>query len=252
VGHLFGEAEDGRIPVVGITGSKGASLIARLVGALVHLTGKHTGVVSSEGLFLDQRLVSGADAVNWEAGQRLLINRTVQAAVFESNARMILTDGLAYDKCAVGVVTDMDGHEVLGEFYITDADGMANVVRTQVDVILPDGVAVLNAANAAVAELAELCDGKVIFYAADPTLPVIVAHRATGERAVILRDGKVVLADGSRETALLSLTALKPGAASDPESVLAAVAATWALGVPADLIGAGLRTVDPQPKKAAR
>ncbi|MES2316707.1 MAG: cyanophycin synthetase [Pseudomonadota bacterium] len=250
VAHLFGQAENGRIPIVGITGSQGTSLIARLVGALVHLTGKHTGVVSSEGLFLDQRLVSSVDAINWEAGQRLLINRTVQAAVFESNARMILTDGLAYDKCSVGVVTDMDGHEVLGEYYITDADGMANVVRTQVDVILPDGVAVLNGSNPAVVELAELCDGEVIFYAADPALPLIVAHRAAGKRAVILRDGKVVLADGSRETALVSLTSLKAGAGSDSDSLLAAVAATWALGVPADLIGAGLRTFDPQANKA--
>jgi cyanophycin synthetase len=250
IGHLFDELENGRIPIVGITGSQGTSLIAGLVGCLVHLSGKHTGVVSSDGLFLDQRLVSGANAINWEAGQRLLINRTVQAAVFESNARMILTDGLAYDKCAVGVVTDMDGHEVLGEFYINDADGMANVVRTQVDVILPDGVAVLNAANEAVVELAELCDGKVIFYAADASLPTIVAHLGAGERAVILRDGKVVLADGAVETTLLSLASMKAGAAEQPESVLAAVAATWALGVPADLIGAGLRKYDPQPKKA--
>jgi cyanophycin synthetase len=249
VGHLFGAAESGRIPIVGITGSRGASLIAKLVGCLVHLTGKHTGVVSSEGLFLDQRLVSGANAVNWEAGQRLLINRTVQAAVFESNARMILTDGLAYDKCAVGVVTDMDGHDVLGEFYINDADGMANVVRTQVDVILPDGVAVLNAANPAVAELADLCDGKVIFYGLDPVLPVIAAHLAAGERAVIMRNGKIIVAEGSTETAILSLATLKAGVAEDPESLLAAVAATWALGVPADLIGAGLRTFDPRVKE---
>ena len=250
VGHLFGANENGRIPIVGITGSHNTSMVAHLVGCLLHLTGKHTGVVSSEGLFLDQRRVSPANAVNWEAGQRLLINRTVQAAVFESNARMILSDGLAYDKCSVGVVTDMQGHEVLGEFYINDADGMANVVRTQVDVILPDGVAVLNAADAAVAELAELCDGKVIFYAPDPTLPVVLAHRAAGERAVILRDGKVVLADGGVETALLSLASLKAGAGDDPGSVLAAVAAAWALDVPADLIAAGLRSFDPHPKKA--
>ncbi len=252
VGHLFGAAESGRIPIVGITGSKGASLIAKLVGCLLHLTGKHTGVVSSEGLFLDQRLVSNTNAVNWDAGQRLLINRTVQAAVFESNARMILTDGLAYDKCTVGVVTDMEGHEVLGEYYITDADGMANVVRTQVDVIVPDGVAVLKAADPAVAELAELCDGKVIFYGLDPALPVIAGHLAAGERAVVMRDGKIIVADGSTETAILSLATLKPGAAEDPESLLAAVAATWALGVPADLIGAGLRSFDPRLKNNDR
>jgi len=249
VGNLFGQSENGRIPIVGITGSGNTSLVARLVGCLVHLTGKHTGVVSSDGLYLDQRLVTPGNAATWDAGQRLLINRTVQAAVFESNARMILTDGLAYDKCQVGVVTDMDGHDVLGEFYINDVDGMANVIRTQVDVILPDGVAVLNAAIAEVAELAELCDDEVIFYGADPSLPAIVAHRAAGKRAVILRDGKVVLAEGAVETAILSLTALKSGAADQPESVLAAVAATLALGVPADLIGAGLRTFDPLAKK---
>ncbi|WP_426105410.1 cyanophycin synthetase [Massilia sp. TSP1-1-2] len=249
VNHLFGALETGRIPIVGVTGSKGASLVARLVGCLLHLTGKHTGVVSSEGLFLDQRLVSGANAVTWEAGQRLLINRTVQAAVFESNARMILTDGLAYDKCAVGVVTDMDGHEGLGEFHINGLDAMANVVRTQVDVILPDGVAVLNAANPAVAELAELCDGEVIFYGLDPSQDVIANHLAAGKRAVVMRGGKIVMAEGSMENTFLSVAALKAGAGDDPESLLAAVAATWALGLPADLIGAGLRAFDPRPKR---
>ena len=246
VGHLFGADESGRIPIVGVTGSKGASLVASLIGGLVHLTGKHTGVVTSDGLFLDQRLVSGANAVNWEAGQRLLINRTVQTAVFESNARLILTQGLAYDKCTVGVVTDMDGLEALGEFYIQDADAMANVVRTQVDVILPHGAAVLNAGDAAVAALAELCDGAVIFYGADAALPVIAAHMASGERAVIGRDGKVVLVKGGVETALLALASLKGGIGAEVDSVLAAVAATWALGVPPELIAAGLRAFEPQ------
>ena len=58
----------------------------------------HTGVASAEGLYLDQRQVISGDCINLDAGQRLLINRTVQAAVFESDARMILTDGLAYDR----------------------------------------------------------------------------------------------------------------------------------------------------------
>ena len=250
IGHLFGPGEGGRIPIVGVTGTRGAALVARLVGCLLHLAGKHTGVVNSHGLYLDQRLVTAGNQVNWDAGQRLLINRTVQAAVFESNARMILSEGLAYDKCTVGIVTDMDGVAELGEFYINDADGLANVIRTQVDVILPEGTAVLNAANPEVAEMAELCDGKVIFYAEDPTLPAMAAHRAAGERTVFLRDGGIVLAEGETETVVLKLAKLKPPTASHPENVLAAVAATWALDVTPDLIGAGLRSFDPSPKKA--
>jgi cyanophycin synthetase len=250
VAHLFGPEADGRIPIVGVTGTLGTSLIARLVGCLVNLTGIHVGVVSGQGMYLDHRQVVSGDCIKWETGQRLLINRNIKTAVFESNARMILTEGLPYDKCQVGIVTDMEGVDGLAEFYIRDADEMANVVRTQVDVILPHGVAVLNAENEAVAALAELCDGKVIFYAADPDNAIVARHRAAGERTVFVRANYIVLSEGANETPLLPLVALKSATAKYPVSVLAAVAAAWALDVPPELLAAGLRTFDASPKQS--
>jgi cyanophycin synthetase len=248
--HLFNEGETGRIPVVGVTGTLGTSLISRLVGCLVHLTGQHTGVANGEGLYLDQRQVTGGDGMRFEAGQRLLINRSVQTAVFESNARTILSEGLPYDRCLVGVVTDMRGVEDLREFYIEDMDAMANVVRSQVDVILPEGTAVLNATDPDVVKLAELCDGRVIYYALDENDAVLARHRGAGERVAFVRGGRMMLAEGADETSLLDLAKIKPATARHPESLLAAAAAAWALGVPADLICAGLRTFDATPKKA--
>ena len=247
--HLFAPEQTGRMPIVGVAGTRGTTLIARLVAWLIHISGKHVGLACSEGLYLDSRQVVAANCANWEAGQRLLINRSVQAAVFENGSRMILSEGLAYDKCAVGVVTDVSGHEALGEFYIHEPDQVYNVLRTQVDVILPSGVAVLNAADPQVVEMADLCDGKVIFYGLDPELDVIAGHRAEGERFVFLRDSHVVLAEGTQETALLPLSSLKPAKAAQPECVLAAVAAAWALGIAPELIGAGLRTFESNPKK---
>ncbi|MFZ6675186.1 cyanophycin synthetase [Undibacterium sp. Xuan67W] len=252
IAHLFAEEESGRIPVIGVAGSKtqGTSLIARLIASLIHVTGKHTGVACNQGLFLDQRQVVKTDCTQWEASQRLLLNRSVEAAVFETNANMILSEGLAYDKCQVAVVTDMDGHADLGEFYIDAADQMFKVMRTQVDVVLPDGVAVLNAAQPQVVELAELCDGKVIFYGLNPELDAIVQHRASNERAVFLRDGQIILATGAEETAILALSTLKPSKAAQPEVIMAAVAAAWALDISPDFIVAGLRTFDSSPKKS--
>jgi len=249
VEHLFAPEDSGRIQIVGVAGTRNASLISRLIGALLHMNNMQTGVASSQGLYLNKRLVTEGNCATWESGQRLLINRNVQAAVFETNARAILTDGLAYDKCNVGVVTDLDGHTELADFYIQDADHMYKVMRTQVDVILPDGVAVLNASESAVVELAELCDGKVIFYALDATLPVIVKHREDGERVVFVRDQHIVLAKGAEETALLPLSSLKPAKAAQPESILAAVAAAWALNIDPELIEAGLRTFDSSQKR---
>lgn len=248
IDHLFGPEETGRIDIVGVAGTRNTSLIARLVGALIHISGRQTGVASAQGLYLNKRLVTEGQCADWESGQRLLINRSVQAAVFETNARAILTDGLAYDKCRVGVVTDLDGHSGLDEFYINDADQMYKIMRTQIDVVLPDGVAVLNAAEPSVAELAELCDGKVIFYALDAGLETIVKHRALGERVVFVRDNHIVLASGAEETALLPLSSLKPAKAQQPETIMAAVAAAWALDISPELIGAGLRTFDSSQK----
>jgi len=249
VDHLFAEGETARIPVVGVTGSKGCSLITRLVGCLVNITGKEVGVANGEGLYLNARAISNRDSTGVEAAQRILINRNVETAVFESNARSILQDGLPYDRCAVGVVTDMNGIEDVAEFHVRDADAMRTVIRSQVDVILPDGVAVLNAADEQVAGLAELCDGSVIYYAADETNPVLAAHRQDGERVVFARDGRIVLAAGEQETLLIALAAMKPSTVKYPENVLAAVAAAWALGVPSDLLCGGLRAFDATPKK---
>jgi cyanophycin synthetase len=256
VEHLFPteEHEDdeavGRIPVVGVAGTRGTSTIARLVAWLLHLGGRHTGLACREGLFLDRRCVETADSAHWEAAHRLLMNQMVQAAVIENDARTILRDGLAYDRCQVGVVTDMEGAETLGEFDIQDREQMTKVLRTQVDVVLDDGAAVLNAADPQVAELAPLCDGDVVLYAQDASLPAIVEHRARDHgRAVVLRNQSVVLATGSAEHVLGTLSELTFGRNAivpDTDALLAAVGAAWALDIAPDLIGAGIKTFEPE------
>jgi cyanophycin synthetase len=201
-------------------------------------------VANRNGLFLDGRRVSGGDCTRFAAGQRLLINRTVQAAVFESNARAILSEGLPYDRCLVGVVTGMGPLSDVHDLYVRDEDALYNVVRSQIDVVLAEGASVLNALDPRVAELAELSDGAVLFYALDEANPILVRHRAEGGRVAFVRAGHIVLAEGSEEMPLMALDRAKPATAAQPEAVLAAAAAGWALGVQTDLVCAGLRTFD--------
>ncbi|MDT7519740.1 cyanophycin synthetase [Rhodoferax sp. TBRC 17660] len=249
VEHLFTPDAEARIPVIGVTGTQHTGRLARLIAWLVHISGKHVGLACSEGLYLDGRQIDSRDSAHWEPSQRVLINRSVQAAVFENSSRMILAEGLAYDRCAVGVVTDISNTQDLVEFDILDAEQAYKVARTQVDVVLPSGTAVLNAADAQVVELAELCDGKVIFYALDETAPAIQTHRSKGGRTVFLRAGEIVLAQGDQDISMIPLSTLKPAKAEKPEMVMAAISAAWALDIPVELIGAGLRTFESTPKK---
>lgn len=256
--HLFPDTpdhpnNDGRIPIVGIAGSQGTHRVASLVAWLLHLSGRHTGLASRDGLFLDQRCVDPTDCSHWEAGQRLLINRAVQAAVFENGADTILRSGLAYDRCQVGVVTDLDGAADLAEFDITEDEQMFRVMRSQVDVVLPGGAAVLNAAHARVVDMEALCDGEVIFYSTAPKAAAVVAHCARGGRALYVRQDQVVLATGNTEAFLPGLGKLSAWRARrdlSEDALLAAVGAAWALGIPLNLIGAGMEAFESSEKTA--
>ncbi|MBE7421315.1 MAG: cyanophycin synthetase [Zoogloeaceae bacterium] len=256
VDNLFPAGDKGRIPIVGIAGTQGTALIGRLVSWLLQLTGKHVGLACRDGLFLDKRPVDKKDSANWAAGQRLLINRSVDAAVFENGAAMILGEGVAYDRCAVGIVTDCAGAEALGDFDIHTADQLYHVLRTQVDIVLPEGAAVLNAADPRVARMAELCDGDVIFYGLAQDLPAIAEHRARGGRALYLREDRIMLASGNVEGPFMELPLFVMNKdAIDAERaacLLAAVGAAVALDIPVDKIRVGIDTFEREHKRPPR
>jgi cyanophycin synthetase len=82
-----------------------------------------------------------------------------------------------------------------------------------------------------------------------PEHPTLLAHRAQGHQVVCLREGHIVLAHGAQERPLLRVDSLKPAKAGQPEMVMAAVAAAWALDITPELIAAGLRTFESNPQK---
>lgn len=252
VDNLFAKGATGRVPLVGVTGSRGKTAVAKLVHHLIYISGKKAGLACSDGVHLDRRHVQKTDAANWTGGHRLLLNRAVEAAVIENGGRTILGEGLAYDRCQVGIVTniipggeDMSRWDIqpTGSEYFTTH---RSTYRTQVDVVLRDGYAVLNAGDPAVAELADYCDGEVIFFSSDPTCPAMSAHLEAGKRGVFVREGRITLASGRDELRLCRLgDAPIIGKQKDPSTianVLAAVAAGWALGLTQEVISTGVKT----------
>ncbi len=246
VDSLFAEDDSGRIPVIGIAGSSGKTLVAKLVARLLHLSGQYVGLACTDGLYFDQRLIEKRDCATWAAAQKILMNRRVDAAVIVNSITTILTEGLGYDRCQVGVVTNLQPEHHYGACYIETPEQVYNVLRTQVDVVLSTGTAVLNAADPIVALMADLCDGNVIFFSRDAALLVIDTHIKQNGQAVLLIDDCIVLATGNTKIALTKLMSIPLlGADCHGEKldyVLAATAAAWALGMSPALIRAGIET----------
>jgi cyanophycin synthetase len=246
VDHLFPNNANGRIPIVGITGSRGKTMVAQLTTHLLQLTGMKVGLACSKGAFFNQRLQTQGDCANWISANRILLNRQVEAAVFENDSRTILNEGLAYDRCSVGVVTNLDPLDTVPECSITAPEQIYNVLRTQVDVVLSNGCSVLNADDEAVVKMAELSDGEVIFFSKYGPNEHTKQHLAKGGRALFTENNMIILATGSDHHPLISTANIPLLQASSKtntlESILAAVAAAWSLNTPKDIIAAGLQT----------
>ncbi|MDB5347619.1 MAG: cyanophycin synthetase [Schlesneria sp.] len=246
VNHLFPDLNDnGRIPLVCVTGTNGKTTCTRLVNSILRAAGYHVGMTCTDGVSIDGRVIEQGDCAGPRSARNVLLNPLVNAAVFEVARGGILREGLGFDKCDVAIVTNIGEADHLGKAYIHTPADMFKVKRTPVDVVLPTGTAVLNANDPLVVDMAALSAGAVTFFSADPTNEVIKQHRLAGKRAVIARDGKVILCDGATESEVINLDVIPcthGGRVNfQVENVLAVVAACWALGISPKVMAAGLQ-----------
>jgi cyanophycin synthetase len=241
--YLFPVPRDGRIPVVGVSGSRGTGPVAELVAHLLRLTGQLVGVASQQGLAFGNNRVTTDDSAHWDAARRVLLNRAVDYAVLENGGRVILGEGLAYDRCQVGVVTGIDPAATWPEFHMETPEDLVRIFRTQVDVVLPGGASVLNADDPLTMGLAPLSDGAVVAYGLQARGEALRTHLQQGGRAVYLQDGDIVLSEAGVEISVLKLGELAQAAEADGAGcILAALAAVWVLGLDVERMRVGLRT----------
>ena len=249
VAHSFAPGDMARVPVIGITGSQGKTMTGILLFRLLSLHGWRCGLVSSAGLFVDKRLLHRGDCANFENARRVLMNREVQAAIIENGSRQLLTEGLAYERCEVGIITQIDWAENLSQYRVSTLAERLKIYRTQIDVVLPKGMAILNADDPSIAELARHCDGQITWVSLSGHPPQLATDLAQEQRVVSIIEGTITLSQGDRTEALCPLTAIggteQAFDTTQAYNVLAAVAAAWALGLSPDLIQAGLLSFDP-------
>ncbi len=246
VGMLFSAGQSGRIPIVSVTGTNGKSTVVRLINHLLSSHGVVVGETSTDGIRVAGRLIEGGDCSGPRSARKVLLNPLVEAAVFESGRGGILREGLGFDRCDVAVVTNLGRCDHLGQAYIDTPEQMWTVKRCGVDVVLPTGMAVLNAEDPQVASMAELSAGGVTFFSLDSEHEVLLAHLKSGGRCIFVEGQQLVAASGGVETVLLPLGQIPltggGGVPFQTANVLAAVGAAWHLGLSFEQIRDGLRT----------
>jgi cyanophycin synthetase len=247
VDTLFPPGDEGRIPVAAVTGTNGKTTVVRLLSHLAATGGATVGTTCTEGVFIGGRMIDTGDCSGPKSARRVLANPTVTTAVLETARGGILREGCGFDFCDVAVVTNIGAGDHLGMDGIDTPERLAWVKGAIVAAVRPGrGAAVLNAADPLVVAMKKWCKGQVVYFALDPSHPIVLEHLAQGGLAATVRDGWIVLCDGPRETRLAHLDRVPlvhRGLVSfQVENVLAAAAAAWRLGVPLELVRLGLES----------
>ena len=243
VSEVFAHGQDGRIPVVAITGTNGKTTTARLIAHLFAAQGLRVGMTNTDGVYVNGRQIDSGDCSGPKSARNVLLHPEVDAAVFETARGGILREGLGFDRCQVAVVTNIGEGDHLGMNFIHTVEDLAVLKRVIVQNVAPHGFGVLNAVDPMVAAMAPACPGKVIFFAADRHHPVMATHRAQGHRSVYVDGDAIVAAEGSwRESIPLHDVPITRGGkiAFQVENAMAAVGAAWGAGLSWETVRRGL------------
>ena len=254
ISTLFKNGQDGRIPVVAVTGTNGKTTTVRLISHLLTHNGMRVGMTNTDGVYVDGHCIDTGDCSGPKSARSVLLHPDVDAAVLETARGGILREGLAFDRCDVAVVTNIGSGDHLGLNYITTVDELAVLKRVIVQNVGPTGVAVLNAADANVASMAAKCKGEVIFFAADRHHPVMATHRAQGHAVVYVDHGQIVAAKGDFKHSIpLSAVPVTMGGVVgfQVENAMASIAAAWGLRLEWPVIENGLASFSNDQDNAA-
>ncbi|MEW6705080.1 MAG: cyanophycin synthetase [Pseudomonadota bacterium] len=240
---LFASGDDGRIPLIAVTGTNGKTTTALAIAHVLRAEGLRTGCTTTEGVYIDDQRVMDGDCTGYWSARAVLTDPDVDAAVLETARGGILKRGLCYDRSDVAVVLNISADH-LGQDGIETLDQLAQVKAVVADTARR--ALVLNAEDVRCVAMAQQArEGvEVIFFALQPQHPVVLQHLAGGGRAVVLRDGEIVLAQrgGMRPVVRADRLPFTLGgrARHNVANALAAVAALLALQRPPQLVAQAL------------
>ena len=236
------------VPIVAVTGTNGKTTTAKLIAHTLKYSGKKVGFAGTTGVEIDGVAMVSGDFSGPEGSGIVLREPTVDHAVLEVARGGIVRRGLGFDSCSVGVLLNVaDDH--LGVDGVEDIEELALVKSTVIEVVKDTGVSVLNADDPIVVGLKDRAGGQPIFFSLQAENEIIEQHLRSGGTAVVVQDGDLVIHSQEPSVHVLSVVdapiTLGGMATFNVANVLAAVAALHGLGIPVDMIRAGISTFHP-------
>jgi hypothetical protein len=197
VDALFPNGNEGRIPLIAITGSCGKTTTAQITAHIVRTAGKKVGYSTSEGIYIQNQLMMTGDYSDYESAQLVLKDPTVDFAVLECTSHDILEVGLGFQQCNVAIVTNitadyssMDGTNVID---------LARIMQVVPETVNNKGYAILNADDDLVYNMRKDLRCNIALFSMYANNPRIKKHCENGGKAAIIENGNITIITENRK-----------------------------------------------------
>lgn len=189
------QGDTGRIPITAITGTNGKTTTSRLIAHMAKMKGYRVGYTTSDGVYIQNRLLMTGDCTGPASAEFVLKDPTVNFAVLECARGGLLRAGLGFKNCDVAVVTNVAADH-LGLKGIHTIEQLARVKAVIPETVLPDGTAVLNADDDLVYEMRRNLNCNVALFSMDENNTHIKALQRKGGITAVYENGYVTICKG--------------------------------------------------------
>ncbi len=234
VDMMFPGGDDGRIPIVAITGTNGKTTTTRLIAHGLKLLGKCVGMTTTSGVWIGDEQVLKGDTTGPLSARTVLSDPTVEAAVLETARGGIVRGGLAYDRANVAVLTNISLDHV-GQDFVESLDDLLHIKSLVAECVHPNGTVVLNADDAQLVGLSRRLNTAVAFFTMNPGQTHFQEHLSRGGVGYWQENGWLMEGRGSLSWPLQAVDSIlltdNGTAKFQIENCLAAAAAMRSLGL---------------------
>jgi len=244
--------ESGRIPIVAITGTNGKTTTSRLIAHIVKMSGYRVGYTTSDGVYIQNRLLMKGDCTGPTSAEFVLKDPTVNFAVLECARGGLLRAGLGFKNCDIGIVTNVAADH-LGLKGINTIEQLAKVKGVIPETVLPNGYAILNADDPLVYDMRRNLECNVALFSMDENNPHILALQRKGGISAIYENGYVTICRGKWKMRIMKAENIPltfGGKAKFMiQNVLPSILAANIQGIPIEDMKAALETFIPSPSQ---